>query len=80
MPRCLIAAIAFIALGTSNPSFSQSLRAGFAPHGPRLIPQSSGTTNRLQAISPVSSASCGQAVLPVHGPSPKTEEGPGSRM
>jgi photosystem II stability/assembly factor-like uncharacterized protein len=54
MPRCLIAAIAFIALGTSNPSFSQSLRAGFAPHGPRLIPQSSGTTNRLQAISPVS--------------------------
>jgi len=53
MPRFLIAAVAFIALGTSNLSFSQLLRAGFAPHGPRLTPQNSGTTNRLQAISPV---------------------------
>jgi len=54
MPRFLLTTVAFIVVGTSTISFSQAARhTDTRHHGPTLTPQSSGTTNRLQAISPV---------------------------
>ena len=54
MSRFLLTAVAIIVIGTSSLSSSQTTRhTDLRHHGPTLTPQNSGTTNRLQAISPV---------------------------
>jgi photosystem II stability/assembly factor-like uncharacterized protein len=52
MPRFLLTAI--LVFGTSTLTFSQALHnVGLRHHAPTLTLQNSGTTNRLQAISPI---------------------------